>query len=155
MDEIDTPQTTSDSEATKSPNYSLRRASIAAGAILGVTAGVGIGNFAKDQVEAAEFKAIDSEILTVQYGDELTSVAEHAVENYFTTNNLDLTKIPYGNITEASITAAGRMNDHTGEDTTQPGEQFGLSIQQNEHGDYNVEIIPSLPATNSAEDETH
>ncbi|MBC7459656.1 hypothetical protein H7200_03025 [Candidatus Saccharibacteria bacterium] len=127
----------------KQPNFGARRA-VAAGLALTAAgvAGYGIGQGIEKIAEATDMKVVATESFTLDRGDSIIGAAEEQAETFFNTNNLDLTAIPYDQITYEAQSALDKNIELNGHDTPQPGDTFAMLIETNDLGAYNIQITP-------------
>lgn len=146
---------TDEAEAAKrllNPNYKRRRAVVGAGVALTIAAtGYGVGEGVEHAVEANKMEPVAVEIFTLQNGDSIIGAAETEAEKFFTTNNLDLTAIPYSQITYEAQQAADKNVELTGETQAQPGDSFVMLFEANDNGNFDIHISPSETSPTSLE----
>lgn len=141
MQETDTHLPVNETADHHDAPFDMRKAAIAAVTAAGLTM---TGVATVEHVRSSEFNTPVYETTIHDTGNGLIAAINTEVEQYFSTNNLDLAKIPVGPINEAGIKADREHREETGQ-PIQPTDTFSLSLKQNEYGDYTVVVDEATP----------
>jgi len=137
------PKVSEHKKAKKKPSFGVTATAALVGA--GMIAGVGASEAYDNYQERATFDETVTEMtLHIPDGGTITSEAVIQIKNYFASNGLEESRIPYETITSEANKAGREYEATTGKEYIPINEIFMLEILENDFGNYSVSVNPLI-----------